>query len=311
MKTSELLDVTRQLATLVRLGFPLAEGLKRADGPQWLGQLAKDLEQGDDLPQALARRPRLFSPAYRGLVEAAMASSQPAQELDRLSQWLERVEQVRCKTQAALAYPTLLLGAVTVLGAVLLLSVFPSTIVPLAQAAKMTTLANLASSRLLLLALLAIVWAGARWLLAPPVARIRRLSDQVLWARTLATLLAAGKPLPESLTMAAEVAGPELGETFRSLGEQAGQGTELARMLAGQRLHPLLVGAAQHKAEGDKLPLALFDCADLMEAELEHLHKRELALAEPRLLAGAGVVVLLVLLLAWLPVVFAGSDRWF
>ncbi|MGE0491368.1 MAG: type II secretion system F family protein [Vulcanimicrobiota bacterium] len=310
MKTSELLDVTRQLATLVRLGFPLAEGLKRADGPRWLGQLAADLEQGDDLAQALARRPRLFSPAYRGLVEAAMASSQPAQELDRLSRWLEGVEQVRCKTQAALTYPTLLLGAVTVLGAVLLLSIVPTTIVPLAHEARLETLAGLASSRLLLLALLAVVWVAARWLLAAPVARVRRLGDQVLWARTVATLLAAGKPLPESLAMAAEVAGPELREFFGGLAEQTRQGSELSRLLAEARLHPLLLGASRQKLQHDALPIALFECAELMEQELEHLHKRELALAEPRLLAGAGLVVLLVLLVAWLPVVFAGSDRW-
>ena len=129
----EILSAVRQLTVLVRLGYPLAEGLKNmaGDASPWLTKVAEDMEQGDALSSALARQPRRFSPLFRGLVEAAAANPQPDKVLEDLSHWLERSESLQRKVSSILLYPMLLLAVLASFFALFVAFVMPEMVLPL------------------------------------------------------------------------------------------------------------------------------------------------------------------------------------
>lgn len=309
---SDILQVTRQLATLTRLGFPLHDGLRTAGGPRWVGALANDLESGDDLPTALARRPRLFSEHYRALVQASLDSGDPGKGLETLAQWLERSLQVRQRVVTAVLYPLTLLIIGFLLGTVFLLFLVPEVAIPLAKTSELPALVLLFQSRLLLAVLVALGLATFSYVLIPPIRRVLRLADQTLFARGLATLLAAEKPLAESLEMLANVGRLSVLKTaFRELSISVREGSDLADLLQeSEEFHPLLRWCGTQTKKQDDLILALFDTADNLEQELESTWKLELAVTEPRLMIGTGIVIALILLMAWLPVIWAGSGAW-
>lgn len=311
-RASEILQVTRQLATLIRLDFPLHEGLKKTQGPRWLGDLAEDLESGDEIVQAMARRPRLFSQHYRTLVEAALDSKDPVKGLEQLGLWLERSLQIQHTVRSALLYPLVLLVLALILGSGFLLFLVPDIAVPLAEIQEFNWLAFLLTSRLFLLVLFGLGFGTLVWILLPPLRRVIRLADQALWARGLATLLAAGHPLLDALVLLQPaIRDRGLVGAFQNLTESVKKGGSLSELLRTEsEFHSLLQWCGTQSKKQDDLTLALFHSADSLESELEGIWRQELAAAEPRLMVGAGMAVGLVLLIAWVPVIWAGSGTW-
>ncbi|HXE72478.1 MAG TPA: type II secretion system F family protein, partial [Candidatus Nitrosotenuis sp.] len=90
---SHLVEATRQMALVARAGHPLGEALRASAGQsRWLARVADQIEAGDTVAQAMRRHPRVFSPFYTSMVEAAEASENPADLLGQLSRWLERAD---------------------------------------------------------------------------------------------------------------------------------------------------------------------------------------------------------------------------
>src|SRR5438477_43121 len=83
------------------------------------------VERGDQLSTALAEHKRLFSPLYVGLVRAGEKSGDIDGAFGRLSDQLERDEQLRGKILSAAIYPMLLATAGSIAVTVLLFFVLP------------------------------------------------------------------------------------------------------------------------------------------------------------------------------------------
>src|SRR3954464_2581979 len=99
----EVLEVTRAMAALLPVGMPLAQALSAASGvasgdvKAALQEIRARVERGDTLSTALAEHPRLFAPIYVGLVRAGERSGDIDGAFARLSEQLERDEQLRGK----------------------------------------------------------------------------------------------------------------------------------------------------------------------------------------------------------------------
>ena len=116
-----LLSVGRICATLTRRGLPLAQGLAglSKDAPakqrRVIERIARSLEAGLTLSQALADEHPIFPPTYVGLIRAGERSG----TLDRVLSRMEEVERFHHTTYAdlrmKLLYP-MLLGAFVLLG---------------------------------------------------------------------------------------------------------------------------------------------------------------------------------------------------
>ena len=320
----DILNAMRQLTVLVRLGYPLSEGLKSMSSESpWLGQLADDMERGDTLAGAMGRQPRLFSPFFRNLVETALASphcgvtaAKPESVLEGVSRWLERSEATERKMATILLYPALLLIVVLLFVWQALHLAVPGVILPMLVGTPeeaqwrpvlegLTWLAwpALLGAFVLILSLLGLFRVEPLLTLIPGMGRIRGLATQSLWARGFGSLLAAGVPVLEAFQKSLGVVSvPGLRGQLQEALEKMKRGSSLSEVLSqcpGLESH--LVWSVEGGATGDELALRLLNCADELEGQLENSSEHQLRMLGPRALILVGVLAAVGIVVFWWP----------
>ena len=308
----DLLNALRQLTMLVRLGYPVADGLKNMadDASPWLTRLAEDMEEGDSLADALGRQPRLFSPYFRGLIESAASHPKPDQVLQQLSHWLERSEWLEQRVASILLYPMLLLCLLTVFVTLYALVILPEAIVPLSHdpswAGLTPALPWLAAvPGILFLVLSLSILSGRPWppllWLFPEIRGVRSLACQALWARAMGSLLAAGVPVVEALDQALPIVTDSAVSTqLRQAAAEARKGTPLATALGHcSGLETYLVWSLE--GEGEDVASQMLEASQALEREVELRSLQQLRLMAPRALILIGVLCAGALLSFWWP----------
>ena len=201
-------EVTRELAIMLAAGQDLDRALRfvvdntrSARARDILGNVRDKVRGGSSLAAALAAEPRSFSKLYVGLVRAGEAGGTLPASLDRLATLLERERSLSANLRSALIYPALLVIA-AVGSIVLLLDYVLPQFTPIFEQAG----AELPASTRVLMALGAVVGAGAPWLLvgvlaAALVARqlLARPANRLKFDRLLLRLPIAGSLLRETL----------------------------------------------------------------------------------------------------------------
>ncbi|HHH11154.1 MAG TPA: type II secretion system protein GspF [Sorangium sp.] len=230
--------MTRQLATLVRARIPLfealsalidqveKEGLRRA-----LTNIRDQVREGTSFADALAEHPDIFSHMYVNMVRAGEASGTLEAVLTRLTTFMEKQAKLRGKVGSALAYPILMLIIAILLISVLMVAVVPkvtSIFESMDRALPwytrlLITVSDFAANFwwVVLLALVLGGWLFKRWV-KTPTGRLRwdhivlkipmfgtlmKMVAVSRFARTLATLLAAGVALLPAMAIVRDVLG--------------------------------------------------------------------------------------------------------
>ena len=132
MKPRELVVFTLQLATLVKAGVPLLQGLTtlaRHSSDSTLRDILYDVGQcvksGNPLGASLRAHPEVFSSWYVGMVEAGEASGSLDVTLQRLADSLEKRLKLMHQVRAALVYPLVVLVVALSVLTVLVMWVIP------------------------------------------------------------------------------------------------------------------------------------------------------------------------------------------
>jgi general secretion pathway protein F len=332
---ADLAAATRQLATLVDGGLPVAEALEAvadAGAPSALSQALTvaraQVCEGGSLGDALAASPHVFPPLFCDLVRAGEASGALGAVLDRLARHVETAAATRARLRAALTYPAVvLLASAAVLAFVVawvvpqITRLFTETGTPLPLPTRLllgaVTFAR-ATWWAWLLGIAAGVLAFRRWterpsgrarldaaLLRLPVvgptlagAAVARL------ARTMATLLLGGVPLELALGLAAPAAGNQrITAATAAARDAVRRGQALAPALADTGVFPsLLVRLAATGERTGELAAALERAADAEEARVASAVATATALVEPALVVVMGAVVLVLVLAILLPI---------
>ncbi|HYR97320.1 MAG TPA: type II secretion system inner membrane protein GspF [Candidatus Binatus sp.] len=332
--TAELAAATRQLATLVEAGVPVAEALgavaEQADHPALVRALTlarARLHEGESLADALAASPRVFPELFRDLVRAGEASGAIATVLVRLADHIEASAAVRARLRAALTYPAVMTAATAAVLAFLLAWVVPQLTelfrdagAELPVATRMLIALTSGVGRLwwaVLAGGAAAAWgarrsaaspAGRAWLDAtvlrvPLLGRLLAKAAVARLARTLATLLAGGVPLEAALGIAGAAAGNRpIADAIAAAREAVRQGEPLAPALRRSALLPPLLVRLTAAGErsgtlGDMLERAATACERDVEAGVAALT----ALVEPVLVLVMGGVVLALVAAVLLP----------
>ncbi|MCU0692559.1 MAG: type II secretion system inner membrane protein GspF [Polyangiaceae bacterium] len=233
---TDIAIMTRQLATLVRAGIPLVDSITalteqvdKEDLKRVLTNLRERLNEGSSFASALEQHPKAFVPIYVNMVAAGEVSGTLEQVLERLADFLEGQARLRGKVSAALAYPALMLVIGTVLISVLMVAVVPkvtSIFDSLDRALPWYTQVLIFVSNflagywwLLLPAIALGIYIFRRWktteagrlkwdtftLRAPVFGPLVQMLATARFAKTLATLLAAGVPLLKALEISHRV----------------------------------------------------------------------------------------------------------
>jgi general secretion pathway protein F len=333
---AELALATRQLASLLAAGLPLAQALgatvEQADHRavrEVLAAVRSDIFAGHRLAEALAQFPREFPDVYRASVAAGEDAGALAGVLERLALYLEERLALRGKMLAAFLYPALVTLVAVIVVIFLMTYVVPQVVEVFRHSRQVLPW----PTRLLLAASAVVREAGAwialvavagvfglrAWLAVPQrrlawdrlvlqlplVGRILRGVDTARFASTLAILTGAGVPLLRALDAArGTLASSVLAAAVSEIIEAVREGQSLATALGRLRVFPpvLVHLVASGEATGE-LPAMLDRAATNLSREAE---RRALALStllEPLLILTMGVVVLGIVLAVLMPII--------
>jgi type IV pilus assembly protein PilC len=324
VKRLELIVFSRQMATFIRAGVPIIDGIRVVREQttsrlfrRTLDTIANDLLDGEPISAALARHPRVFPQLYVDMVVAAEMSGELDAILNQLAMYLERTEATARRLRQATLYPSIVLGLAVIVVFILTTFVLPSFVALFADFE-----AELPLPTQILLALgdyggrygtltagaLALVGLGLY--LIRGLGPIRRLRDRVTlrlpvigglvrlgiatrFARTLGILVHAGVPISDAFDVAVSGTGNSV---FRGrLGpvrERLLAGEGMAKPMAKAGLFgPLLLQMVKVGEETGTLDTYLEQAAEFMDSELDYKTRQMVTIIEPALILGVALMV--------------------
>jgi general secretion pathway protein F len=325
---------TRQLATLVSVA-PIEEALRtialQADSPRVraiLNAVHAGVMEGRRLSDAMSRQGPAFPPLYCAMVSAGETSGALAPILERLADGLERDEQVRGKVITALVYPIVL--AVVALGVIgaLMTFVVPKVVDQfdsMHQTLPLLTRLVIGLSDLMrnwgwLLAVVLVLGglaaaaalrdpktrlkADTLLLKMPLVGRLTRDLHGAKMARTLATMIAAGLPVLEGLTITARtVSNRALRQATETMADAVREGGGLSAAMRRADVFPsILVYMTASGESSGRLEPMLERASDYLDREFATFTAVMLSLLEPAIIVVMGGVVALIVLSILLPI---------
>lgn len=335
ISSAELALISRQLGTLIAAGVPVVEALaavgEQSDKPavtQVLSHVRDQVTQGTPLATALAEFPTIFPELYVGMVRAGEAAGALDLVLERLATYTEAQTRLSARVRNALAYPVLMTVVSTGIVAFLLGFVVPrvtrifadqkQTLPFLTRA--LLGVSNAIASSWWLIALLLVgaiawlmaarrrpqwrLWLDRKLLTMPFVGPIVTRIAVARFARTLATLLANGIPLMQSLDVASGVAGNRaLAQAIDDARAAIREGQSIAAPLRQSGLIPPLVSHMISVGErSGELEAMLGKVADSYEQEVESTLGTLTAVLEPVTIVVMGAIVLFIVLAILLPI---------
>lgn len=132
LKPEDLAFFCRQMATLLNAGVTLLRALsiilrETTSRPLYnaIEKIRTDIEEGQNLHDALSKHPKIFHYLWVSMVEAGEASGQISDTFDRLAVYLERSGSVMRKVKGALIYPIILLAVCIVAILIFTLKIIP------------------------------------------------------------------------------------------------------------------------------------------------------------------------------------------
>jgi general secretion pathway protein F len=339
-KAGELSLVTRQFATLVKAGIPLADALGALvdviEDPK-LGMAFRDIREnvthGMSLEEALKRHPAYFSPLYVSMVKVGEASGNMSLVLTRLSDYLHTHARVRTKVKNALTYPALMLAVGTIVVGFLVTLVIPKitdVLVESGKALPFPTIVLMATSSFLrsfwwaLGLALAGAYAIYRAVVATEGGALARdtfvLSLPILgpllkkslvsrFSLTFSTLLRAGIPAVESLSIVRETAGNRLlANTIGEIHDRIIEGQDIAEIMERSGVFPPLVAYMIAVGErSGRLEEMLGIINEYYDEDVEAATARFTSVLEPIMIIALALIVGFVVMGVILPILDMGK----
>ena len=332
---------TRQLATMMKAGLPLmqafeivARGHSNPAMTQLLMTVRSDVEQGSSMGKAFAKHPKYFDRFYCNLISAGEAGGVLEHLLDKLALYKEKTQAIKKKVKSALTYPIAVIVVAIALVLVMMMFVLPSFgKIYEGMGAELPWLTqqmmNLSDFFVqygwaIILALVGGVVAFVKiherspavqkrvdaWLLKMPIfGNIVRKATIARWARTTASLFAAGVLLVEALDSVAGAAGNILyEEATREIRSKVNQGMSLTSGMQSTELFPnMVLQMASIGEESGSLDDMLNKAAEFYEDEVDNAVAQLSSLMEPIIMVVLGSIIGVILVAMYLPLFSMGD----
>jgi len=335
VSAGDLALMTRQLATLVESGLPLADCLQAAAQqsrkPATKGlllQVRSRVAEGHTLAYGLGEFPRVFNEMYRAMVSAGEHAGFLGPVLEQLADYAEQRRYTAQKLKMAMIYPFILLGVALAVVIALMVFVVPELIGIFAHSNRELPLLTrgliatsdffrdyigwvLLAAGVLVILLRRVLREPSRrrrwhaWLLrVPGLSRLLVAMDTARFASTLSILMASGVPLLDSLRIAGQVlVNLVLREESQQVAERVQAGASLSRALGESGMFPpMMVHMVASGESSGALETMLSRSADNQERELEMTLGTAMGLFEPLMVVFMGGMVLVIVLAILLPI---------
>ncbi len=331
----------RQLATMLEAGVPLVQafdivgkGHKNPSMSEMLLSVKADIEGGDTLAEALRKKYLYFDDLFCSLVEAGEQAGVLEGLLDKIATYKEKSESIKKKVKKALTYPIAVLVVAFIVTAVLLIFV-----VPVFEELFQSFGADLPAFTKFVISLSE--WAQEWWwavlgtifitiqvfgyfkkrsvkfrhfidktlLKIPVIGMILDMSALARFARTLATMSAAGVPLVDALESVAGACGNIVyAEAVLKIREDVATGQRLQFAMQQVDLFPhLVIQMVAIGEESGKVDSMLDKVADFYEEEVDNLVDNLSSLMEPFIMVILGILVGGLIVAMYLPIFKLGA----
>lgn len=331
----ELQVFTRQFSVLVSAGIPIVDSIDAMIGPgkspamnATLKKVVEDIQKGKRLADALAVHEKIFDKMYVNLVKAGEEGGVLDEVLQRLAAYIEKSVKLQGKIKGAMFYPVavIIISILVIVG--ILTFVVPNFVKMFKDAGKelpmLTQMVVDASNFVIhqwyfvLAILIGVPWA-LKVYISTPEGKIQL--DKILielplfgslvqkgsiarFSRTLATLLAAGVRIIDSLEIAASTAGNYVIEkNLLTAKESISRGKSIIEPLKKSKHIPHMV--TQMIGVGEQtgaLDTMLSKIADFYEDEVESAAGALTSLIEPLLMVFLGGIIAVLVVAMYLPI---------
>jgi len=323
--TKEIAIFSRQLATMLSSGVPLVQAFEIVgrghENPSMQDLLLKikaDIESGLPLAEALGKHPLYFDDLFCNLVQAGEQAGVLETLLHKIAEYKEKTETIKAKIKKALTYPIAVVVVAVVVTAILLIFVVPQfeelfkgfgADLP-AFTRMVVNLSRFVQEwwYVVLIALIALVYCvillkkrtvGFNHMLdrlalrVPVVGVIINKAAIARFARTLATMSAAGVPLVEALQSVSGATGNFVyASAVLRIRDDVSTGSQLQQSMRQTQLFPnMVVQMIAIGEEAGSLDSMLAKVADFYEEEVDNAVDALSSLIEPMIMAVLGVVV--------------------
>jgi len=339
IKLLDLVIFSRQLATMINAGLPIVRALyvlsEQTENPKLkdvVVAVRQDVEAGSSLSQALEKHPKVFSRLYVEMVKAGEVGGMLDGVLLRLADQLERDQDLRRKVKSAMTYPVIVLILAILAASFMLMfivPVFAGLFQDLGGTLPLPTRICMLLSDILTSFWGILVYAGMalavvmflRWKKTEKgrktwgraVLRIpAKIGDVVRkvalarFARTLATLSAAGVPILQAIEITATSSGNWVVEKALLKSRDAvREGIPLYKPLEEEPVFPPMVTRmiAVGEETGD-VDGMLTKIAEFYESEVDAAVKALTSLIEPIMIVVVGGIVGFIVISMYLPLFF-------
>ena len=334
VKLGDLSLFSRQLAAMISSGIPLTRALhtlSKQVANQTLSNALKDIarnvESGVSLSEALKGFPDIFSSLYIDMVNAGEAGGSLEITLTRLSNQLQKAKELRDNIKSATFYPIVVLAfAVLILFGMLFFLVpifvgfFPAdAVLPLPTRIIIGLSDFVTGYWYIFFPLLILLVIGFRKYATSDTGKkqIDRLTFRMpvfgpliqktaiaSFARTFSTLLSTGIPVVQALDASGKASGHTLViEASQQAGEKIQEGSSVSAPLEESGIFPPMVThmIAVGEETGD-IPQMMDKVASFFEEEVATMTKGLTSLIEPLMLVVIGVLVGGMLIALYLPI---------
>ena len=335
VKPRSLQVFSRQFATMIDAGLSVVGSLvileKQTDDQALAGivrDVRTDVEGGMLLSQAMARHPNVFDRLYISMIEAGEAAGILDTTLDRVAMQIEKEMKIKRRVKGAMVYPTVVLVfAIFVLIGMLmfLVPVFQGIFSDLGGELPFLTKMVVAASDLvrgywfiLFPAMGGAVYGFRRWKKTPAgrqtwdrfklnvpagIGKVVQKVAMARFARTLATLVAAGVDIIKALEIAGTTSGNWVVESaLADVRARVHEGVPIAQPLVESPVFPPLVSQmVKIGEETGELERMLEKIADFYEDEVDTSIASLTSIVEPIMMVGVGAIIGVIVIAMYLP----------
>lgn len=325
---SELVVLTRQLATMISSGLVLSEAIDILEEQQTnkalkraLVEISQNIKGGLTLAQALGKFPNIFPHLYTNLVKAGEASGKLDSVLLQMADGLEKDREFRARIKGALIYPAVVITMMVAVIIIMMVFVIPKLVTLYTQTTMelpLPTKILIASSNLFVnfwwlgIIILVGTFVGInRWkntpegnllfgkliLKIPIIGKIVVNVTLTNFNRTFGLLTSAGIPLLDSIGIVSDLTdNPVFKNVLRDAYKGVEKGLPFSSLMTAN-IFPKIVGQMVRVGEETgKVDEIFFKLAEYFESESDHMVKNLTVAIEPIILIilGLGVALLVI-----------------
>ncbi len=325
IKRREIIRTAKNLSAMLGAGLSISRALSVIERQSSNKQLKKivvgiseAIKQGSSFHEALIAYPKVFPEIFVAMARSGEESGSLADSLTVVSVQMERSDELIRKIRGAMIYPSIVLSAVLIVGILMLIYVVPTLTKTFTQLGVQIPLATrmivalsnfmVAHVPIVLSVLLLFVFGGVAFVRSklgskivlacalhmPVINELVRETYTARASRTLSSLLSAGVPVLEALSITREVVhAPAYAKVFTEAEEHVKKGEPLSMASSEHtKLYPILMSDMLAVGEETgKVSEMLRQIAEFYEEDVAQKTKDLSTIIEPVLMLVIGTFV--------------------